>query len=107
MKITKLTAILASALAAGSLLLIPAVSSASVPGKGWDSFNSGQGEAIVATSYMGTAAGAEPGLGFDAFRSGDGVKIEVYEQAYMGTSLGSNASDAWDVFRIGQGDPLP
>jgi hypothetical protein len=78
MKTIKLSAVMASMLAAGSLLLtVPAVSNASSPGQGWDAFNSGAsnegvGEPIPMASkaYRGTALEVAPSLDSDAFRTG-------------------------------------
>ncbi|MBI3433012.1 MAG: hypothetical protein HY018_12480 [Hydrogenophilales bacterium] len=68
------------------------------PGKGWDIYNTGQGERIA------QAAPDQPASsGFDAFQMGMGEPIHA--AAYQGNSQ-SSAGQSWDIYHIGSGEPL-
>lgn len=105
MKLQNKTASLSFALGLSAALL--AMPAQSAPGKGWDVFNSGQGDSIHATSgYMGTSTGGSAGKGFDVFRTGSGDPIPASGHGYVGTSTGGSAGKGWDVFNMGLGDKI-
>jgi hypothetical protein len=99
MKSTKLNAVLAGLLGAGTLLSTTMISTASA-GEGWDAFNAGDGEMVAVSAYMGTSLGAA-GRGWDAFNAGDGESIAASDKAYMGTSLEAVPSGVYDPFDTG------
>ena len=68
------------------------------PGKGWDMFNTGQGERIAPT-----APGQPASSGFDMFQMGLGEPIHA--AAYQGTTQ-SRAGQGWDMYRTGREEPL-
>lgn len=114
MKTIKLNAVMASILAAGSLLLaVPAITHAGA-GQGWDAFNAGApnegvGERIPVSdkAYLGTSMkSATGGQGWDAFNAGAsaekaGEPLPSYTPAYRGTSLRAAPSGDSDAFGAG------
>jgi hypothetical protein len=98
MKSTKLNAVMAGLLSAGTLLMTTPMISAAAAGEGWDAFNAGDGESLSVSAYEGTSLGAA-GLGWDAFNAGDGESITASGKAYMGTSLEAAPSGDSDAFR--------
>jgi hypothetical protein len=101
MKTIKMSAVMAGMLGAGALLMaVPVVSSAAA-GEGWDSFNSGDGQSIAASSaYLGTALVSSPSDGFDVLN----LDVEIHSSsgaAYYGTSMEAAPSGDSDAFKSG------
>jgi hypothetical protein len=101
MKTVKFNAVMASMLGAGALLLsVPVVSSAAA-GEGWDSFNSGDGQSIAASStYLGTALVSAPSGTFDVLN----LDVAIHSPAgiaYYGTSMVAAPSGDSDAFHVG------
>ena len=96
---------LATAVGLTAVLLSPAAMSA---GKGWDTFNMGQGDGLAHAQRQGAAAsGATAGKGWDAFAVGQGERIPAAGGAYEATSSVPSAGEGWDAFNMGQGERLP
>lgn len=82
------------------------------PGAGWDSFQSGAGEALIytrpsAAAQTGTHAA---GKGWDSFHAGAGEAFPVTAK-YLPTGLTSADVHAlgndWDSFQSGAGEAMP
>lgn len=104
MKIVKTGFPIAGAIGLSGLLLASPATSA--PGKGWDTFNMGQGDPIPVASRSNTgvsAGAASAGKGWDTFRVGQGEPIPVSRGAVPGSSAGAEGvADAWQVFYTGE-----
>jgi len=101
MKTIKMSAVMASMLGAGALLLsVPVVSSAAA-GEGWDTLNTGDGQSIAASSpYLGTAMVSAPSGGFDVLN----LDVEIHSssgKAYYGTSMVAAPSGDYEPFAVG------
>ncbi|MDT3707931.1 MAG: hypothetical protein ROZ09_13995 [Thiobacillus sp.] len=89
------------------ILLAPAAISA--PGKGWDTFNMGQGDPIPVASkdYVGTSSGASATKGWDTFNMKQGDPIPAASQGALSAPSGApSTGGGWDVFYTGEGDKL-
>ncbi len=96
MKSIKLSAVMASMLGAGALLIAPVISNAAT-GQGWDAFNAGDGDRIVSQAYVGTSMQSAPAEGFDILN----LDREVPKSGgYAGTSLSKPTGDS-DAFSAG------
>ncbi|MDT3707523.1 MAG: hypothetical protein ROZ09_11905 [Thiobacillus sp.] len=84
------------------LVALPAF--ADQPGKGWDTFNTGAGEAI-AVHQSAQKSGGSPGKGWDTFQTGAGEPVAVHQA--NGAKVSMAAGKGWDTFRTGAGQPLP
>ena len=101
MKTIKMSAVMAGMLGVGALLMtVPVVSSAAA-GEGWDTFNTGDGQSIAASSpYLGTAMESAPSGGFDVLN----LDVEIHSsssKAYYGTSMEAAPSGDSDAFKAG------
>lgn len=96
MKIVKCIYVVAiSTVTAGVLVAAPAMAA---PGKGWDMFNSGQGDRI------GPPASSQPASsGFDMFQMGLGEP--VHATGYK-AAMQSHAGQGWDMYQTGSGQAL-
>jgi len=106
MKTLKTVSLVSGFIGLAGVLLAPAALSA--PGKGWDTFNTGQGDPIPAAhqDYVGTASGASAGKGWDAFNMKQGDPIPAASKEFRGAPSGASAGKGWDVFNMGLGDKL-
>lgn len=108
MKIFKRVPFVAGSIGLSGLLLAsPAMCE---PGKGWDTFNTGQGDPIPVAGRSDTgvsAGGASAGKGWDTFRMGQGDPIPVSSRAAPGHSARvTGAGEAWQVFYTGERSKL-
>lgn len=103
MKTFKTVSLISGFLGLAGVLLAPAAMSA--PGKGWDTFNMGQGDPIPASSesYRGTSSGASTGKGWDTFNMGQGELIPAANKDFKGSSGVASSGEGWDVFYTGEG----
>lgn len=102
MKIIKLNAVSAALVGAVALLMAVPATSFSEVGRGWDTFNVGDGETIASMpdkAYMGTSLGSAVGQGWDVANVGDGQRIPTPDRAYSGSPPGTqfdqNFGDAY------------
>jgi hypothetical protein len=104
MKTLKTVSLVSGFIGLAGVLLAPAALSA--PGKGWDTFNLGQGDPIPAASkdYVGTSSAASAGKGWDSFNMKQGDPIPAASKDFKGSSSGASAGKGWDVFNMGLGD---
>ena len=108
MKIFKRVPLTAGSIGLSGLLLAsPAMSE---PGKGWDTFNMGQGDPIpvAGRGNTGASAGDAPvGKGWDTFRMGQGDPIPVSSRAAPAHSARVTGTvEAWQVFYTGERNKL-
>lgn len=102
MKTSRSAVLFSSFIAAASMLA--STQAISAPGKGWDTFNSGSGDPIVATPNTDSASNTTAGKGWDAFRMGMGQPIP--DSASVEKSQVTDAGKGWDTFNMGLGQKL-
>ncbi|MDT3707522.1 MAG: hypothetical protein ROZ09_11900 [Thiobacillus sp.] len=103
MKTFKTVSLISGLIGVAGVLLAPAAMSA--PGKGWDTFNMGQGDPIPVSGkpYSGTSsAAAAAGKGWDTFNMRQGAPIPPASKDFKGASGAASASEGWAVFYTGE-----
>jgi hypothetical protein len=100
MKTLKAVSLVSGLIGLAGVLLTPAALSA--PGKGWDTFNLGQGDPIPAAhkEYVGTSSGASAGKGWDTFNMKQGDPIPAASKEVFKATPSDAGS--WDVFYTGE-----
>lgn len=91
-----------------ALLLAPAAMAA--PGKGWDTFNLGQGDPIPVSGKHDTRASAgsgSTGKGWDTFNTGQGDPIPASGRNGPGAPPATgDTGETWQVFYTGERNRL-